>query len=191
MSLGIKSLWRARSRCCDITGLSLISRDLLPSRVLRPSCSCLGRRFESTMTSKYSVIPEVKPRSLGDSVIPTRKQLSALQEYDKDNQTQRVAPQESKNKLYKDAFRVEARKMEEKVSRKLHKPFISAARDYPSETATRASYREHLLDLRRQVGHSIIWDHFHTNIQEWKDSFHLIKEMTPKWSDRTSMSAVR
>src|ERR1700751_1128400 len=48
MSLGIKSIWRARARCSSVAGPLLISRDPLPSRV--PNQCLTTLRFESSPT---------------------------------------------------------------------------------------------------------------------------------------------
>ena len=98
----------------------------------------------------------------------------------------------SRNRAFKDAFRVDAPKVaEDKDAMKVFKALIAKPLQYPNELATKASMEEHLRDKRRQAGLSIVWNQFNKKIRDWTECFSLMKRITPQWSERANMSAVR
>ncbi|KAG4287657.1 hypothetical protein FPRO06_05309 [Fusarium proliferatum] len=99
---------------------------------------------------------------------------------------------ESRNRVFKDAFRIDAlRLVEDKDAMKLFKPVIGKAHQYPNEQANKASEQEHRRDARRQAGLGVVWSHFDKTVPQWIECFGLMKRMTPQWSERANMSAVR
>ena len=98
----------------------------------------------------------------------------------------------SRNRAFKDAFRVDAPKVaEDKEAMRVFKALIAKPLQYPNELATKASMEEHLRDKRRQAGLSIVWNQFNKKIRDWTECFSLMKRITPQWSERANMSAVR
>ncbi|KAF4977174.1 hypothetical protein FZEAL_6282 [Fusarium zealandicum] len=197
MSLGIKSLWRVRSRSSAFAGSLLISRDLLPSKVPNPYRAIL--RFESTTTQSETTYPATSsgtalvalPDSSDASLQASESPNDAAPELVTASLVADEAP-ESRNRVFKDAFRIEAaRAAEDKDALKAHKPLIGKPQQYPNEAATKASVEEHQRDARRQLGLGIVWGHFNKRVRQWMECFHLMKRMTPQWSDRANMSAVR
>ncbi|KAG8677320.1 hypothetical protein FPOAC2_03444 [Fusarium poae] len=101
-------------------------------------------------------------------------------------------PPDSRNRVFKDAFKIDAPKMaEDKDAMRAFKPLIAKPLQYPNELATKASLEEHLRDKRRQAGLSIVWSHFNKKVRDWTECFNLMKRITPRWSERANMSAVR
>ncbi|KAG5779325.1 hypothetical protein H9Q73_007029 [Fusarium xylarioides] len=99
---------------------------------------------------------------------------------------------ESRNRVFKDAFRIDAfRLVEDKDAMKLFKPVIGKPLRYPNEEANKASELEHRRDARRQAGLGVVWSHFDKTVPQWIECFGLMKRMTPQWSERANMSAVR
>lgn len=99
---------------------------------------------------------------------------------------------DSRNRIFKDAFKVDAPKLaDDKDAMRVFKPLIAKPLQYPNEKATKASMEEHLRDTRRQAGLSIVWSHFNKKIRDWTECFNLMKRITPQWSERANMSAVR
>lgn len=64
-------------------------------------------------------------------------------------------------------------------------------RNYPTSSGTYDSKLEHLTDVRRQVGHAIVWNQFYKKPPTWRDSLSQLNRTTPKESERPEMSAVR
>ncbi|CAM1500790.1 Fc.00g099520.m01.CDS01 [Cosmosporella sp. VM-42] len=166
----------------------------MPSRVPRP----LPGLRRSKSTSTVAVVPTAVPAAPEDVLTSTKAALWAgkvlieeASELLREQQLGDIEDGPKRNRLFKEAFRVEARELDDPGAQKIHKAFIARPQSYPNEKATRASYKEHLRDTRRQVGLGIVWSHFNMAVPQWTDCFHLIKTMTPQWSDRTSMSAVR
>ncbi|RTE79048.1 hypothetical protein BHE90_006468 [Fusarium euwallaceae] len=197
MSLGIKSIWRARPRCSAIAGPILISRAQLPSRVLHPHQTLL--RLESTTTQPGSKGPDASSETaLATLRDNSNVSLEATEPHDEVTPEHMTASlvtddsSESRNRLFKDAFRIDAvRAAEDKEALKAHKPVIGKPLQYPNSAATKASIEEHMRDARRQLGLGVVWDHFNKKVPEWKECFKLMKRMTPQWSERANMSAVR
>ncbi|KAF4986546.1 hypothetical protein FDECE_15897 [Fusarium decemcellulare] len=188
MSLGIKSIWRARSRCSAITGPFQIFTAPLPSRVPNPY---LTLRLESTSAgtvtcSETALITLPDNRNVGPQ--ETQPQDEEAPERMTANLVTDDTP-ESRNRVFKDAFRNNAAQAADDL--KAHKPVIGKPLQYPNSAATKASIEEHLRDARRQVGLGIVWEHFNKKVPQWMECFHLMRRMTPQWSDRTNMSAVR
>ncbi|KAF4466443.1 hypothetical protein FALBO_6684 [Fusarium albosuccineum] len=188
MSLGIKSIWRARSRCSAITRPFQIFRAPLPSRVPNPY---LTLRLESTSAgtvacSETALITLPDNRNVGPQ--ETQPQEEEAPERMTANLVTDDTP-ESRNRVFKDAFRNNAAQAADDL--KAHKPVIGKPLQYPNSAATKASIEEHLRDARRQVGLGIVWEHFNKKVPQWMECFHLMRRMTPQWSDRTNMSAVR
>ncbi|KAM5352545.1 hypothetical protein ACJ41O_005267 [Fusarium nematophilum] len=197
MSLGIKSLWRARPRCFAGARPFLISRDPLPSRVPNPYQALL--RFESTSTQ----LEAARPGAPSETALVTLKDRPdvglEVSEAPSEAVPERVSASvvvddasESRNRIFKDAFKIEAaRAVEGKDALKPHKAVIGKPLQYPNSAATKASLEEHQRDARRQVGLGIIRGHFNKKVPQWTECFHLMKRMTPQWSERANMSAVR
>ncbi|KAK6724861.1 hypothetical protein SNK04_003677 [Fusarium graminearum] len=190
MSLGIKSVWRARSRCSASTGPFLISRALMPCRVLNPYTAI---RFESTIAQTGGT-SLTEPSETALVPLSNRPHMSI--EVRKKQPEQVVAsldnPPDSRNRVFKDAFKIDAPKLaEDKDAMKAFKPLIAKPLQYPNELATKASLEEHLRDKRRQAGLSIVWSHFNKKIRDWTECFNLMKRITPRWDERANMSAVR
>ncbi|KAK7416473.1 hypothetical protein QQX98_005177 [Neonectria punicea] len=99
-------------------------------------------------------------------------------------------PPENKNRLFRNAFKIKADLVDE-ADKKIHQPVTGQPRTYPNALATKESLDEQRRDMRRQVGHRIVWDHFNRKAPDWKTCFDLMRRMTPKWSERAEMSAVR
>ncbi|KIL96500.1 hypothetical protein FAVG1_01244 [Fusarium avenaceum] len=190
MSLGITSIWRARSRCSAFTGSFLISRVPLPSRTLGPFTAT---RFEST-TAQSAGTNSTESSETALTTIPDTSQT--------DIQTSEDHPElvvanldnipESRNRIFKDAFKLDApRVTEDKAAMRSFKSVIGKPREYPNENATKESMSEHMRDARRQAGLGVVWGHFNRTLPEWEVCFSLMKQTTPQWSERASMSAVR
>ncbi|KAF7543791.1 hypothetical protein G7Z17_g10451 [Cylindrodendrum hubeiense] len=172
----------------------LISRDPLPSRV--PNQCLTTLRFESTSTP-----PPLTPLDIASHLrtpisLPSNQETT-LQAGDVWSKPPSVVPMlvtdkrpESKNRLFRNAFKIKADLVDEQDKRIYH-PITGQPRTYPNSLATKESLDEHLRDIKRQVGHSIIWGHFNRKVPDWKDCFKLMRRMTPKWSERAEMSAVR
>ncbi|KAL6922047.1 hypothetical protein FSST1_006073 [Fusarium sambucinum] len=190
MSLGIKSVWRARSRCSAFTGPFLISRALMPSRVLNPYTAI---RFESTTAqtegtsstgSSETALISVSDRPHMSMEVRNQQPEQVIASLDN--------PPDSRNRIFKDAFKIDAPKLaEDKDAMRAFKALIAKPLQYPNELATKASLEEHLRDKRRQAGLSIVWSHFNKKIRDWTECFNLMKRVTPPWSERANMSAVR
>ncbi|KAJ4267750.1 hypothetical protein NW762_003865 [Fusarium torreyae] len=193
MSLGIKSIWRARSRCSAFAAPFLISR--VP-RVPNPYRATI--RSESTATQSETTNPNESSET-ALITIPDNHMSIEASEYRHEGPPEQVTANlvtddtpESRNRVFKDAFRIDAlRVAEDKAALKAYKPVIGKPHQYPNAAATKASMEEHQRDARRQLGLGIVWSHFNKTVPEWMECFHLMKRMTPQWSERANMSAVR
>lgn len=195
MSLGIKSIWRARARCSSIAGPLLISRDPLPSRV--PNQCLTTLHFESSPTPTPTPTPLDLATPPSTSITLSINKELGLHVGDVSSKPPSVASKpvidekpESKNRLFRHAFKIKADLVDEQAKR-THHPVTGLPRTYPNSSATKESLDEHLQDMRRQVGHGIVWGHFNRKVPDWKGCFKLMRRLTPKWSERAEMSAVR
>ncbi|KND86353.1 hypothetical protein TOPH_08996 [Tolypocladium ophioglossoides CBS 100239] len=170
MSLGIKSIWRTRSRCIGTPGASPFWRGAFRSRAPLLLYSTL--RSETATTS---------PTAPASTDIKLRSQL----------RTEVVHTNHTRNQLLRDAFRVDTAATREAVEQKLSSPFVPVARDYPSPIAARQSMAQSRKIARVQVGFDIIWRQFGSGTPDWADTFNLLKRMTPKRSEGPNMTAVR
>ncbi|KAF4335606.1 hypothetical protein FBEOM_10522 [Fusarium beomiforme] len=99
---------------------------------------------------------------------------------------------ESRNRVFKDAFKIDAPRLaEDKEAMGLFKPIIGKPLQYPNDQATKASMQENRRDARRQAGLNVVWSHFKKKVPQWMECFGQMKRMTPQWSERANMSAVR
>ncbi|KAF9774313.1 hypothetical protein IL306_007675 [Fusarium sp. DS 682] len=189
MSLAIKSIWRARSRCSAFSGPFRKSRVPLPSRVLNPY---MAIRFESTEArtegtnsadSSETALISLPEKSLETSEQPPEQVIANLVTDDS---------HDSRNRFFKNAFKIDApRVAEDKEAMKPFKPVIGKPLQYPNEQATKASMQEHRRDARRQAGLGVVWSHFNKKVPQWMECFGQMKRITPQWSERANMSAVR
>ncbi|KAF7552314.1 hypothetical protein G7046_g7448 [Stylonectria norvegica] len=203
MSLGVKSLWRARSRCLVTAGLPLVSRLPRPSAsgVPRPFGLITTLRFESTLsttapspadTDSNPALPLVEPSvTLSPSLQRRRFYPGAAPPSKTPTKDASDEPKIPRNRMYKDAFRISKDEFRKRLAQNTFKPFVTPMRKYPTTNGTKASRLEHQRDVKTQMGHDVIWGHFDKAVPLWQHCFHLMKRMTPQWSDKQSMSAVR
>ncbi|KAK4086512.1 hypothetical protein Purlil1_9128 [Purpureocillium lilacinum] len=173
MSLGIKSIWRTRSQCIGMPGVSLLWRAGARSRAPLLSYSTSRSDAATKPQSPIARVPAVD--------IESQSQLRA----------EVVQSNHARNQLLRDAFRAETPAIKEAVERKLNSPFVPMARDYPSRVAAKQSMTWCRKIARVQVGFDIIWRHFGSGTPGWTDTFNLLKRMTPKRSEAPNMAAVR
>ncbi|PNP80722.1 hypothetical protein FNYG_06321 [Fusarium nygamai] len=188
MSLAIKSIWRARSRCSAFSGPFPKSRAPFPSRISNPyvirleSTTAYSDGTNSTESSETALVA-LPEKSLEVSEQQPEQVIANLVTDD---------THESRNRVFKDAFKIDAlRLVEDKDAMKLFKPVIGKPLQYPNEQANKASEQEHRRDARRQAGLGVVWSHFDKTVPQWIECFGLMKRMTPQWSERANMSAVR
>ncbi|KAH7148532.1 hypothetical protein EDB81DRAFT_650217 [Dactylonectria macrodidyma] len=160
-----------------------------------PNQSLTTLRFESTSTPTPTPFDFAFPTSTSIT-LPLHQELS-LQVGDAPpsplslvSQPVIDEPPESKNRIFRDAFKLQAHVLGDEEKKK-HYPVTGHPRTYPNHLAGKENLDEHSRDMRRQVGHSIIWDRFNKKVPSWKDCFETLRRTTPEWSDRTEMSAVR
>lgn len=97
----------------------------------------------------------------------------------------------ARNKMLRDAFKVDTPTTKDDVEKKLSSPYVPTARDYPSAKATKESMAHARSTARVQVAFDTIWRHYGSWIPDWAETFNLLKRMTAKRSETSNMAAVR
>ncbi|KAF5026317.1 hypothetical protein F66182_1581 [Fusarium sp. NRRL 66182] len=153
-------------------------------------------RFESTATQLRTTDPNTPPETALVTLPEKPRTDIEISDYRNELQPEQVTANldisESRNRIFKDAFRIDAlRVAADKAAMKVYKPVIGKPLEYPNAAATEASIKEHRRDARRQAGIGVVWGHFNKTVPQWMECFRLMKRMTPQWSERANMSAVR
>ncbi|KAI3322578.1 hypothetical protein HD806DRAFT_500418 [Xylariaceae sp. AK1471] len=182
MSLGVKSLWRARSRIGLVQGLSLFvpreSRNLLLLNNQR-----LSRRWLSSPTEPPSSTGGLQPSTIQKYIVADEAD-SALRDAAEKNPLRPVLVKTSSTSSSTARGRAFLRReMETRVPSPRAAALIKRPIRYTNRRASLRSLRKHRVSARRQALHEYARDTLEKSANDWRSTLDFMVRHTPKFGD--------